>query len=116
MEIPFVDLNTQYKSIQQEIDVAIKSVITDTAFIGGKFVAESGGGLSVITACPDLMLNDTVIAAPGEKSTLPGLEIVKLHWPKALVLTRPLALTVQLLAEGWLENCGAKPESKFALI
>jgi dTDP-4-amino-4,6-dideoxygalactose transaminase len=38
MKVPFVDLKLQYKSIQQEIDDAIKSVIEDTAFIGGKYV------------------------------------------------------------------------------
>ncbi len=37
--IPFVDLKTQYASIATEIDAAIASVIADTAFIGGKYVA-----------------------------------------------------------------------------
>lgn len=36
--VPFVDLKAQYISIQDEIDVAIKNVITETAFIGGKYV------------------------------------------------------------------------------
>ena len=36
--IPFVDLNKQYKSIKKEIDLAIKNVINDTAFIKGKYV------------------------------------------------------------------------------
>lgn len=40
MKIPFVDLKSQYLSIQPAIDEAIKSVITDTAFIGGKYVNE----------------------------------------------------------------------------
>ncbi|MFC1613119.1 DegT/DnrJ/EryC1/StrS family aminotransferase [Patescibacteria group bacterium] len=35
MKIPFVDLKTQYISIKNDIDSAIKSVILDTAFIGG---------------------------------------------------------------------------------
>jgi dTDP-4-amino-4,6-dideoxygalactose transaminase len=38
MQIPFVDLKAQYKSIQAEMDAAISSVITETAFIGGKYV------------------------------------------------------------------------------
>lgn len=38
--IPFVDLKTQYKSIQAEIDHAIKSVIEETAFIGGKYAKQ----------------------------------------------------------------------------
>lgn len=36
MKIPFVDLSAQYNSIKSEIDVAIKNVIDNTAFIGGK--------------------------------------------------------------------------------
>ncbi|MBN2301343.1 MAG: DegT/DnrJ/EryC1/StrS family aminotransferase [Lentisphaerae bacterium] len=39
MNIPFVDLNTQYGSIQSEIDEAIRHVINDTAFVGGEYVA-----------------------------------------------------------------------------
>jgi dTDP-4-amino-4,6-dideoxygalactose transaminase len=38
MHIPLVDLKTQYLSIKPEIDDAIQSVITDTAFIRGKYV------------------------------------------------------------------------------
>ena len=35
--IKLVDLNAQYRSIRVEIDDAIASVISDSAFIGGKF-------------------------------------------------------------------------------
>lgn len=38
MKIPFVDLKSQYLSIQQEVDTAIKDVINETAFIGGTYV------------------------------------------------------------------------------
>lgn len=38
MKIPFVDLYAQYLSIKKDIDKAMESVITDTAFIGGKYV------------------------------------------------------------------------------
>ena len=38
MKIPFVDLKEQYKTIKNEIDEAIQSVIDDTAFIKGKYV------------------------------------------------------------------------------
>ena len=38
MKIPFVDLQAQYQSIKTEIDNAISQVITETAFIGGKYV------------------------------------------------------------------------------
>jgi dTDP-4-amino-4,6-dideoxygalactose transaminase len=38
MNVPFVDLKAQYKSIKSEIDPAIQSVINETAFVGGKYV------------------------------------------------------------------------------
>ena len=38
--IQFLDLKKQYKDIKEEIDEAIKSVISETAFIGGKYVAK----------------------------------------------------------------------------
>lgn len=38
MNIPFVDLKAQYYSIKSEIDDAIGAVISETAFIGGKYV------------------------------------------------------------------------------
>ena len=38
MKIPFVDLKTQYHSIKEEIDTAIQNVISETAFIKGKYV------------------------------------------------------------------------------
>lgn len=38
--IKFLDLTKQYKSIQNEIDEAIKAVLTESAFIGGKYVKQ----------------------------------------------------------------------------
>jgi dTDP-4-amino-4,6-dideoxygalactose transaminase len=38
--IKFLDLQAQYLSIKSEIDAAIQSVIKDSAFIGGKYVAQ----------------------------------------------------------------------------
>jgi dTDP-4-amino-4,6-dideoxygalactose transaminase len=40
MIIPFVDLKAQYKNIQASIDAAIAGVISETAFIGGRYVKE----------------------------------------------------------------------------
>jgi len=40
LKIPFVDLKAQYASIKPDIDAAIGNVISDTAFIGGKYVKE----------------------------------------------------------------------------
>jgi dTDP-4-amino-4,6-dideoxygalactose transaminase len=38
--IKFLDLKKQYQSIKEEIDQAIKNVINDSAYIGGKYVKE----------------------------------------------------------------------------
>lgn len=38
IKVPFVDLKAQYHSIKPEIDIAIERVISETAFIGGKYV------------------------------------------------------------------------------
>jgi dTDP-4-amino-4,6-dideoxygalactose transaminase len=38
LKIPFVDLGAQYQSMKDQIDNAIKNVINETAFIGGKYV------------------------------------------------------------------------------
>lgn len=46
MKVPFVDLNAQYQSIREEIDGAIKSVINDTAFIGGYYVKQFEGAFA----------------------------------------------------------------------
>jgi len=39
MNIPFVDLRTQYEGIRSDIDSAIQDVIARTAFIGGHYVS-----------------------------------------------------------------------------
>lgn len=38
MNIPFLDLKSQYQSIKKEIDTSIQNVINETAFIKGKYV------------------------------------------------------------------------------
>lgn len=40
MTIPLVDLRAQYLSIKEEVDTAIRRVIEESAFIGGRFVRE----------------------------------------------------------------------------
>ena len=39
MNVPFVDLKSQYVSIKDEIDAAISEIISNTAFIGGEAVS-----------------------------------------------------------------------------
>lgn len=38
MKVPFVDLQAQYRSMKKEIDQSLKDVISESAFIGGKYV------------------------------------------------------------------------------
>ena len=38
MHIPLVDLKVQYESLRDQIDTAIRDIIHETAFIGGKYV------------------------------------------------------------------------------
>jgi len=40
MKVPFLDLKAQYQSIKPEMDEAIKNIIDNTAFIGGKALAD----------------------------------------------------------------------------
>jgi dTDP-4-amino-4,6-dideoxygalactose transaminase len=40
MQIVFVDLKAQYQSIKKDIDQAIENVISETSFIGGKYVKQ----------------------------------------------------------------------------
>lgn len=40
MKVPFVDLKAQYFSIQENIDSAIREIISNTSFIGGKPVSD----------------------------------------------------------------------------
>lgn len=40
MYVPFVDLKAQYEEIKQDIDTAINNVVSETAFIGGRYVKD----------------------------------------------------------------------------
>jgi dTDP-4-amino-4,6-dideoxygalactose transaminase len=40
MRIPFIDLRLQYENLKESIDAAIKRVIEDSSFIGGKYVTD----------------------------------------------------------------------------
>jgi len=43
MKVPFLDLKAQYNSLKDEISVAFQEVMDNTAFAGGKFVAQFEG-------------------------------------------------------------------------
>ena len=38
MNVPFLDLKSQYQSISNEIEIALRQVLNATAFSGGPFV------------------------------------------------------------------------------
>jgi len=46
MEVPFVDLKAQYKSIKNHIDEAIQEVLNSTSFIGGDIVDKFEAGFA----------------------------------------------------------------------
>jgi dTDP-4-amino-4,6-dideoxygalactose transaminase len=46
LKIPFVDLKAQYRSIESEIRAAIDSVVSESAFIGGKYLERFEGSFA----------------------------------------------------------------------
>jgi len=48
MQVPFVDLKAQYQTIKPEVDNAIGNVISNTAFVLGKAVADFERNLPAI--------------------------------------------------------------------
>jgi UDP-2-acetamido-2-deoxy-ribo-hexuluronate aminotransferase len=53
--LKFLDLKTQYNKYQIEIDVAIKSVINSTSFIGGKIIEDFEKSLSFYNKAPHVI-------------------------------------------------------------
>lgn len=51
MKVPFLDLKAQYQSIKEEIHQAIDSVIENTAFAGGPFVASFEKSFAAFNDC-----------------------------------------------------------------
>lgn len=52
MNVPFVDLKAQYLSMKQQMDAAIADVIANTAFIGGKRVADFEAAFATYIGMP----------------------------------------------------------------
>lgn len=52
MNVPFVDLKSQYRSIKNEMDAAIAEVIENTAFVGGKAVSRFEEAFSAYVGVP----------------------------------------------------------------
>jgi dTDP-4-amino-4,6-dideoxygalactose transaminase len=53
--VPFVDLKSQYLSIKSEIDAAIANVISETAFIGGKYVKQFEDAFAALYGVPHVV-------------------------------------------------------------
>lgn len=53
MQIPFLDLKTQYEAIKPEIHSALQAVIDQTAFAGGPFVAEFERAFASYCGCTE---------------------------------------------------------------
>ena len=51
MNVPFLDLHAQYRSIQEEIDSAIRSVIAESAYIGGRHVGAFEASFASYLGC-----------------------------------------------------------------
>lgn len=84
MNIPFVDLHSQYLRIKDEIDAAIADIIHDSAYIGGdrvtQFEREFGEWLGIkhVIACANgtdsiEILLDTFGVGPGDEVIVPAL-------------------------------------------
>lgn len=51
MQVPFLDLKAQYRSIKEEIDAAMQAVVDQTAFAGGPFVARFEEAFAAFCGC-----------------------------------------------------------------
>ncbi len=40
MKVPFLDLKTQYQVIKSEVEPAVKNILEECSFIGGKYVTD----------------------------------------------------------------------------
>ena len=53
MQVPFLDLKTQYEAIKPEIHSALQAVIDKTAFAGGPFVEKFEKDFAPFCGCPE---------------------------------------------------------------
>jgi len=51
MQVPFLDLKAQYRSIKEEMDAAMQAVVDQTAFAGGPFVARFEEAFAAFCGC-----------------------------------------------------------------
>lgn len=80
MQIPFIDLKSQYLAYQQEIDQAIHQVIDQTSFINGKVITELEEELAAYTQAKHAICcssgTDALILALMAIELRPGDEVI----------------------------------------
>ena len=100
MKVPFVDLKKQYETIKPEIDEAVENVISETAFIKGKYVSEFEDEFSNLYGVENFIScangTDAIYIALKSLGVGPGDEVIT------------VANTWISTAET-ISQCGAKP-------
>jgi len=100
MKVPFLDLTAQYNLIKDKIGVALQEVIDNTAFAGGKFVAQFENEFA------DYCLTDFAIAVNSGTSAL-WLTLLALgigEGDEVITVPNTFIATVEAIS-----FCGAKP-------
>lgn len=105
MKVPFVDLRAQYQSIKAEIDDAIAEVISNTAFISGKYAKDfetafsNYTGLDHTIACGngtdslEILLKAMGIG-PGDEVIIPTLTWISTGEAVTSVGARPVLVDI----------------------
>src|SRR5690606_3506068 len=101
MNVPFLDLQSQYKQIKREIDIAFQDVLSNTSYILGKYVkrfednfASAHGvkycaGLSSGTDGNHLALWSLGIG-PGDEVIIPANTFIATAWGATLCGAKPV--------------------------
>lgn len=104
-KIPFVDLKAQYQSIKTEIDEAIQEVISNTAFISGKYAKQfeqdfaAYSGLNEVVACANgtdslEILLKAMDIGPGDEVIVPALTWISTAESVSSVGAKPVFVDV----------------------
>lgn len=101
MQVPFLDLKVQYKSIKHEIDPAIQNIIENSSFVLGKAVfdfeenfAKAHGVKHCIAVNSGTAGNHIVLWAagikPGDEVIIPANTFIATAWGATLCGARPV--------------------------
>ncbi len=100
MKVPFVDLKAQYLSLKTEFDAAVAGVMSETAFIGGKYATAFENEFAAYIG-----VNHCVACANGTDAIEIALQAIGVERGDEVILP---ANTFMATAEG-VSNIGAKP-------